>query len=128
MNKYFLITCLLIDPGSFSDKAKILERSTLGHQPIVLGGLFSEVEDDFLPGLALWNEETIENHKRVIDHPRQRTLWTDELDFDDRKDLLGIDADGSLSIDIDSGKIAAKGSFHYIDEEKVSLSLLIYIQ
>ena len=31
---------------------KILEIPTLGHQPVMLGGLYSAVEDEFLPGIV----------------------------------------------------------------------------
>ena len=59
-----------------SEKSEVLERSTLGHQPVVLGGLFTEVEDEFLPGLALWSTANIELHTSTIKHPSQKTTWT----------------------------------------------------
>ena len=32
-------------------KAAVKTIPTLGHQPVILGGLYSAVEDEFLPGM-----------------------------------------------------------------------------
>ena len=45
--------------------------ATLGHQPVILGGLYSAIEEEFLPGLSLWNSETVKNYINTIHHPFQ---------------------------------------------------------
>ena len=42
---------------------KVLKRSTLGQQPIVLGGFYSEIQNEFLPAMTLWSKEVIERNK-----------------------------------------------------------------
>ena len=106
----------------FCEEAKVLERPTLGHQPIVLGGLFAEVHDEFLPGLALWSTANVALHTSTIKHNRQETKWTKDLTLDEKLDLLKIFAGGSLSLDMKAGKkISASGSFQYLDDEKVKV-------
>ena len=97
----------------------MLVRPTLGQQPVVLGGLFSAVENEFIPGLALWPREVIQQYSSTIFHPRMDTKWTKGLSYKEKLDLLQIDVDGDISIDLDIGKIAAHGSFHYLDKEEV---------
>ena len=43
--------------------------ATLGHQPVILGGLYSAIEEEFLPGLSLWNSDIVQNYINTIDHP-----------------------------------------------------------
>ena len=50
-----------------------MEIPTMGNQPIILGGFYSEVEDSFLPGLALWKTADVEKYKTTIRHPKQET-------------------------------------------------------
>ena len=45
--------------------------ATLGHQPVILGGLYSAIEEEFLPGLSLWNSETVKTYINTIHHPFQ---------------------------------------------------------
>ena len=63
---------------------KVLEMSTLGHQPVVLGGFFSAVEDEFLPGMALWTNDDVNNHKIVIKHPKQTSKWSSHQSLEEK--------------------------------------------
>ena len=102
-----------------NEPPKQLEIPTLGHQPVVLGGFFSAVEDEFVPGLALFSREDIEAHKITIDHPKQETKWTSGQTIDEKLEMMRIDVSGSISVDLETTKLSAKGSFSYLDEEKV---------
>ena len=84
-----------------------------------MGGLFTEVEDEFLPGLSLWKEEDVASYTKTIFHPRQETKWTSYQTLDEKLDMLQIDIAGSVTIDIKTDKLVAAGSFHYLDEEEV---------
>ena len=55
--KYISITNFCYSDGT--EPPKQLEIPTLGHQPVVLGGFFSAVEDEFVAGLALFSREDI---------------------------------------------------------------------
>ena len=81
--------------------------------------MFTEIEDEFLPGLAVWEDEVIKNYTSTIYHPKQTAKWTQYLNYDEKLDLLQIGVDGGLSFDISAGKVVAKGSFHYLDKEEV---------
>ena len=106
---------------------KVIRRPTLGYQPIVLGSLFTEVEDKFLPGLTLWKEEDIKNYTKTIFHPRQQTQWTNEQTLDEKLNMLQIDISGSISLDIKASMLSASGSFHYLDKKQVLSKLLIIL-
>ena len=105
-----------------SSKGKIKRIPTFGQQPIVLGGLYSEIENDFLPGLSLWSTKDVNEYKTVIEHPVQETTWSNKQTLTDKLKMLSIDIEGSITVDIAAGKqLMAKGSFTYLDEESVSL-------
>ena len=38
-------------------KPKVVKKATLGRQPIVLGGLYTEYEEMFIPGLGIWSSQ-----------------------------------------------------------------------
>ena len=110
-NDFFVVKC---------KDGRIENIPTFGHQPIVLGGFYSEVENEFLPGLALWTDETVEQYKKTIKHPVQRTLWTNSQSHKEKMEMLNIDISGSIEVDIGTGKkITASGSFLYLDETDV---------
>ena len=89
-----------------------------------MGGFYSEVENEFLPGLALWTDETVEKYKKIIKHPVQRTLWTNSQSHKEKMEMLNIDISGSIEVDIGTGKkITATGSFLYLDETDVSIEI-----
>merc|ERR550532_3488662 len=73
----------------------------LGHRPVVLGGLYDAVEDDFLPGFNLWDLADVEKNKIVVPHPKQRVQWTTGLEDDDKYDFLSIDKDDKQSVKVD---------------------------
>ena len=98
--------------------------STLGHQPVVLGGFFSAVEDEFLPGMALWTSDDVNNHKTVINHPKQTSQWSSHQTMEEKLKMFHIDVRGSLSVDLRSAKIKAKGSYEYLNEEEVVRKIL----
>ena len=104
-----------------SSNGKIKKIPTFGQQPIVLGGFYSEIENDFLPGLSLWSTKVVNEFKTVIEHPVQQTTWSNKQTLMDKLEMLSIDIEGSISVDIAAGKqFVAKGSFTYLDEESVS--------
>ena len=39
-----------VEGGGGAENSDVRTVPTLGHQPVVLGGLYSAVEDEFLPG------------------------------------------------------------------------------
>ena len=86
--------------------------------------MFTEIEDEFLPGLAVWEDEVIKNYTSTIYHPKQTAKWTQYLHYDEKLDLLQIGVDGGLSFDISAGKVVAEGSFHYLDKEEVRIILM----
>ena len=104
---------------------KIMEMSTLGQQPIVLGGLYSAVHDEFLPVMKLWSSRDIEAHKDVIYHPVQNSKWTSVQTLEEKKELFGIGVAGSLKVTMGVTAIKAGGSFDYLSEKKVFLISLI---
>ena len=58
ISNYFISSVLTesSDSGGSADterKAAVKTIPTLGHQPVILGGLYSAVEDEFLPGKTL---------------------------------------------------------------------------
>ena len=98
---------------------KVLELPTLGNQPIVLGGLYSSIHSEFLPAMTLWTESDVKRHKAVIHHPVQRTEWTSSQTITEKMNMMGIEVGGSLSVDLQTSKVKAAGSFKYLTEEKV---------
>ena len=44
---------------------KILEFSTLGQEPIFLGGLYSDIHDQYLPLMKLWSSDDINSNLEV---------------------------------------------------------------
>ena len=93
---------------------------TFGHQPVVMGGFYSAVKNQFIPGLSILPLNKIKNFTNVIHHPIQETRWTNYLKLEERLDLLQIDISGSVTVDLKAGKkLVAGGSFHYLDVEEV---------
>ena len=70
--------------------------ATLGHQPVILGGLYSAIEDEFLPGLSLWNHRIVEDYTNTINHPFQETKWTSAQTQDEKFDMMKIDVSGLI--------------------------------
>ena len=88
----------------------------------MLGGFYSEIENDFIPGLSLWSTKVVNEYKTVIEHPVQETTWSNKQTLTEKLEMLSIDIEGSLTVDIAAGKqLVAKGSFTYLDDESVSL-------
>ena len=99
---------------------KIIEQPTLGQQPIVLGGLYSAVHNQYLPVMKLWTSEEINKYKETIFHPKQFSKWTSEQSLREKEELFGLHLGGSLSVDLNTAAVKAKGSFDYISHQKVS--------
>ena len=91
--------------------------STLGHQPVVLGGFFSAVEDEFLPGMALWSDDDVKDHKTCIKHPKQTSKWSSQQTLEEKLEMFDIDVQGSISVDLRSAKIKAEGSYKYLSQK-----------
>merc|ERR1712198_194825 len=90
----------------------------MGNQPIILGGFYSAVEDQFLPGTALWTSSDVDEYKYTVHHPKQETRWTGYLSEDETFAMLGIDGGGTIGIDIKIGKLEGSGSFEFLTQYK----------
>ena len=85
-----------------------------------MGGFYSAVKNQFIPGLSILPLNQIKNYTNVIHHPIQETRWTNHLGLDQRLELLKIDISGEVTVDLKAGKkLVAGGSFHYLDVEEV---------
>ena len=98
---------------------KIIEQSTLGQQPIVLGGLYSAVYNQYLPVMKLWSSADINKYRDIIFHPRVRSKWTSEQTLDEKLDTFFIHIGGGLKVDLSTAAVKAKGSFDYLSDKKV---------
>ena len=99
----------------------IVQIPTFGHQPVVMGGLYSEITNEFLPAMTLWSTEDIQNSITVIHHPYQDMFWTSEESMDEKMEKFKIEVGGSLGVSLKSAAIKAEGSFKYLTEKKVNL-------
>ena len=77
------------------------------------------VKNQYLPTMTLWSSKDIEASKTVVHHPNERMKWTGEQTWNEKVDKLNIHVGGSLSVDLNTAKVKAKGSFSYITEKKV---------
>ena len=111
----------LIPLDSLTSEVGTIERvPTLGHQPVVLGGFYSAVKNQFIPGLSILPSKEIKDYINVINHPIQRTEWTHNLGLHEKLKLLDIEIGGSVTVDLDAGtELVAGGSFHYLEVEEV---------
>ena len=100
-------------------KAKAMEIPTMGNQPIILGGLYSAISDEFLPGAALWNSEDVKSHMFTINHPKQETKWSGSLTDEQKIAMLNVGGSAEISIDIEIGLLKGTGSFSFLTEYKV---------
>ena len=85
-----------------------------------LGGLYSSIEEKFLPGMKLWETSVIEENMQTIYHPKERTFWTDAQTQDEKLDLLDFSITGSVGLALPAavGTVKATGSFSYYQQEK----------
>ena len=120
----FIMSFQFLD--SISSEVGTIEKiPTFGHQPVVLGGFYSAVKNQFIPGLSILPSQQIKDNINVIHHPIQKTLWTNHLKFYERLELLNIDIGGSVTVDLEAGKkLTAGGSFQYLDVDEVCLHCL----
>ena len=85
-----------------------------------MGGFYSAIKNQFIPGLSILPFKEIKNWTNVIPHPFQETRWTKYLSLDEKLELLNIDLEGSVTVDLAAGKkLEAGGSFHYLEVEEV---------
>ena len=98
----------------------ILTITTYGHSAISLGGLYSSIEEKFLPGMQLWETNDIEENRQTIYHPKERTFWTAAQTQDEKLDLLEFSIVGSVGLALPAavGTVKATGSFSYFQQEK----------
>ena len=61
-SQVFLIICKRI---SLFHSGKIRTEPTLGRQPIVLGGLYSEFLDEFIPGVSIFSTSDIDENTKT---------------------------------------------------------------
>merc|ERR1719308_714512 len=104
--------------GESDEDEAVMKIATMGHQPVLLGGLYSAVQSEFLPGMNLWPEKALENHTNTIDHPKQKSLWTSQQSLDQKFEMLHVGVEGSVQTMIGLGKLNADGSFEYLEEKQ----------
>ena len=108
-----------------SENPEILTMSTLGQKAISLGGLYSAVEDKFLPGMSMCSADLISQQKYVIHHPKQKSKWTSAQTLAEKVDMMKFDVSGTVSIVFEIAKVAeASGSFKYLTAKKVTMKIL----
>ena len=96
---------------------------TFGHTGISLGGLYSAIEDRFMPAMGLWSAEDIEKNKQTIHHPKADTFWTSRQTKKEKIDTLSIDITGSvgLALPMVPSPIKATASLTYIQKTEVCI-------
>ena len=96
---------------------------TFGHTGISLGGLYSAIEDRFMPAMGLWSAEDIEKNKQTIHHPKADTFWTTRQTKDEKIDTLSIEITGSvgLNLPVVPSPIKATASLKYIQKTDVCI-------
>ena len=96
---------------------------TFGHTGISLGGLYSAIEDRFMPAMALWSAEDIEKNKQTIHHPKADTFWTSRQTKEEKIDTLSIDITGSvgLALPMVPSPIKASASMKYVQKTEVCI-------
>ena len=99
---------------------------TFGHTGISLGGLYSAIEDRFMPAMGLWSAEDIEKNKQTIHHPKADTFWTTRQTKDEKIDTLSIVITGSvgLNLPVVPSPIKATASLKYIQKTDVRIIFL----
>ena len=85
--------CLALKCGKKSEG--VLSIPTLHKQPVILGGLYSAVQDEFLPGQALWRSDVVEQFRKTVHHPYQKTQWTSGQTRNEKYKLLDIEIGGN---------------------------------
>ena len=68
----------------------ILSIPTLHKQPVILGGLYSAIQDEFLPGQRLWKSDLVKQFRQTVHHPYQKTTWTSGQTRNEKYDFLEI--------------------------------------
>ena len=61
--------------------------------------------------MTLWSLKDIEASTTVVHHPNERMEWTGEQTWNEKVDKLNINVGGSLSVDLNTAKVKADGSF-----------------
>ena len=89
--KTFLTGCSNSKTRASKPDATIEHVPTFGHQPVVLGGFYSAIKTQFIPGLGLLPSTKIAKYVKTIQHPFQETRWTHGLSFTEKLELLKID-------------------------------------
>ena len=94
---------------------------TFGHTGIDLGYLYSEIEEKFLPSSRLWPAEHIEENRKKVYHPKQRTFWTSKQTPKEKLKDLDLDITGSVGLAIPSavGTVKASATLKYIQKNEV---------
>jgi len=100
----------------YSDKSRptVFERPTLGHT-IRLGELFDERTNQFL-GVQLYREDSIKYFTTVADVNRTDLSLSLSDSVTSKASIL--DVDPSLSLDVLTGLVKAKGSASYLKDSK----------
>ena len=105
---------------AYCQKSEFLTITTNGHSAVSLGGLYSSIEEKFLPGMQLWETSVLEENMQTIYHPKERTFWTAAQTQEEKLDLLDFSITGSVGLALPAavGTIKATGSFSYYQQER----------
>ena len=106
---------------SLRSEKQFIEVPAIGNHPIVLGGFYSAVEDEFLPGAALWSSSDVEKYKNTVHHPRQETVWAGRQSVMEVMVMVGIDLSGSIALDFEIGKFSGYGYLDFMTKFQVRI-------
>uniref|UniRef100_A0A3P8SU56 B30.2/SPRY domain-containing protein n=1 Tax=Amphiprion percula TaxID=161767 RepID=A0A3P8SU56_AMPPE len=93
------------------------ETAALG-RPFTLGMLYNRQRDELIPGITLWDENTLQSH--TVETPQHSSGFeiTASDSIESKSSLLDVDA--SLKASFMSGLIEVEGSAKYLNDKKKS--------
>ncbi|XP_078251053.1 uncharacterized protein LOC144590064 [Rhinoraja longicauda] len=97
--------------------SEILQLSTLG-RPFQLGMLYDTRSDTLIPGVTLWDLQTLQNNLDRCDQPSTEfhIIASDSLE----KKAAALNVSGSLKASLLGGLVEVKGSAKYLSDTKES--------
>ena len=96
---------------------KPLTKPALG-RPFQLGMLYDCRNDGIVPGLSLWDKQTIEKNTRVVPKEYSSVHVITSEDIDSK--MVNIGADVEIKLSMMNGMIDVYGSAHFVAEKKDS--------
>ncbi|XP_078272193.1 uncharacterized protein LOC144602944 [Rhinoraja longicauda] len=97
--------------------SEILQLSTLG-RPFKLGMLYDCRTDTLIPGVTLWDLQTLQNNLDRCDQPSTEfhIIASDSME----RKAAALNVSGSLKVSLLSGLVEVKGSAKYLSDTKES--------